>query len=581
MQDRWFTDYDPSPRWPHYTRANAGEVMPSPVSPLCQKFTWDLGIIHGAAEGSVRAGLYEMEEYDPVLPEVFGFFGAHFYINLANIRMQGVRNPAVTIEMLDTAFFGDHPDVPPYVEHPDDDKPHLAPKIEEHLGWIMTRTEWPELMDDRAHVDEVRNNRPDLGSLSDAELVERARSTLPDLVWGFNQHYMSSSSSGVAPGILGAIGEATGDPTIPMKLVAGLGDVDSAAPSHALWEMSRKIRASDELTAIFDAGTDGVIAALRASDSDDANGLWEDGVAFIHEFGSRGPNEWEISAETWETDPTMFIAMLDRVRHQDDSESPHLRAEKLVGEREALIDQVRGQLAEIGNEELIGMFEGALVASLFMVYRERTKTSIIKTVHEGRMCFRELGRRHAEAGNLDDAFHIFMLVADELDAFVADPGSFRSTLAQRNTDWEELASLDPPFIIADGNVPPLPEWDRLDQAAGDKASAGDTLTGVAGCPGIVRGVAKVILDPSDPLALEPGDIMVAPNTDPGWTPLFMTAGGVVVNVGGQISHAVIVSRELGLPCVVSVEGATNTILHGALIEVNGDTGQVTIIEDPS
>lgn len=99
QDDRWFTDYAPSERWPHYTRANAGEVMPSPVSPLCQKFTWDAGIIHGAAEGSCRAGLYEPEEYDPLLPEVFG-------------------------------FFGDHPDVPPYVEHPDDAKPHLASKIE-------------------------------------------------------------------------------------------------------------------------------------------------------------------------------------------------------------------------------------------------------------------------------------------------------------------------------------------------------------------------------------------------------------------------------------------------------------------
>ena len=159
MDDRWLTDYEPSPRWPHYTRANAGEVMADPVSPLCQTFTWDLGIIHGAAQGSVRTGLYEADEYDPVLPEVFGFFGAHFYINLANIRMQGVRSPAVTVEQLDTAFFGDHPDVPPYTPHPDDEKPHLLPKAVEHLGWIMTRSSWPELIDDQAAVDRFRDAR--------------------------------------------------------------------------------------------------------------------------------------------------------------------------------------------------------------------------------------------------------------------------------------------------------------------------------------------------------------------------------------------------------------------------------------
>jgi pyruvate,water dikinase len=89
------------------------------------------------------------------------------------------------------------------------------------------------------------------------------------------------------------------------------------------------------------------------------------------------------------------------------------------------------------------------------------------------------------------------------------------------------------------------------------------------------------LDPGDPAALQPGDIMVAPNTDPGWTPLFMTAAGVVVNVGGQISHAIIVSRELGLPCVVSIEGATTSIPDGATIEVDGNTGQVTVVDVPS
>ena len=85
------------------------------------------------------------------------------------------------------------------------------------------------------------------------------------------------------------------------------------------------------------------------------------------------------------------------------------------------------------------------------------------------------------------------------------------------------------------------------------------------------------MDPTDPFALEPGDILVAPLTDPSWTPLFMTAGAVVVDVGGQRSHAVIVSRELGLPCVISVTNGTKIIPNGSQIEVNGSTGEVTIL----
>jgi pyruvate,water dikinase len=111
-------------------------------------------------------------------------------------------------------------------------------------------------------------------------------------------------------------------------------------------------------------------------------------------------------------------------------------------------------------------------------------------------------------------------------------------------------------------------------------SAGQSLAGMPGCPGTARGRARVVLDPADPTVLEPGDILVAPMTDPAWTPLFVPAAGVVVDVGAALSHAIIVSRELGIPCVVSVTGASRRIPDGALIEVNGDAGTVTVVELP-
>jgi pyruvate,water dikinase len=88
----------------------------------------------------------------------------------------------------------------------------------------------------------------------------------------------------------------------------------------------------------------------------------------------------------------------------------------------------------------------------------------------------------------------------------------------------------------------------------------------------------VILDPSDPGALEPGDVLVAPITDPSWTPLFVPSCAVVVDVGAQLSHAIIVSRELGIPCVVSVTGATQKIPDGALVSVDGTAGTVTVLD---
>ena len=106
------------------------------------------------------------------------------------------------------------------------------------------------------------------------------------------------------------------------------------------------------------------------------------------------------------------------------------------------------------------------------------------------------------------------------------------------------------------------------------------LGGNPGCPGVHRGRGRVILEPSEPGALDPGDILVAPMTDPAWTPLFVTAGAVVVDVGAALSHAIIVSRELGIPCVVSATDATKRIVDGSRIQVDGDTGTVTILETP-
>ena len=579
MDDRWITDWEPSERWPHYTRSNAGEVLPTPASPLGQQFCWDQAIIPGWRDGYVRQGSYSLDEFDPDYPECNGFFGGYFYINLSNVRMQGVRSPAVTVEQLDLAFFGDHPDVPPYDEHPADVRDDLVPAIGAHLGWVMSTTEWPEIDDERVETIALRADRPDFASMSTTDIVAYVRTLQPKLQKLFESHCVSSSSSGIAPGILFAIGEAIGDPTVPMKLVGGIGDVDSADASYAMWELSRQIRNSTELSAAFDDGVAGLLGRLRSSAGDDTNAFLDAFSGFIDAFGSRGPNEWEISAETWETRPEIALAAIDRIRLQRDDESPRIRNAARAADRELITAEVREQVAALGDE-LAGQFEAALIASKMLAWRERTKTNIIRAVHEVRMAVRELGRRHAAAGDVVDAMHIFMLLDSELESFADDPTSMTDTLADRYDTWRALWKLEPPYFIKDGIVPPLSEWPSKGAAVEPRATVGEVLQGVPGCAGTVRGRACIVDDPADPGALEPGDILVAPSTDPAWTPLFMTAGGVVVNVGGQISHSIIVSRELGLPCVVSATGATERIVNGSIIEVNGDTGQVTIVELP-
>ena len=580
MSAAWFTDHPPSTRFPHYTRANAGEVLPTPASPLGQTLAFDDAILPGFQLGSIRMGSYEAEDYRDGAPEMCGFFGGHFYVNLSCVRMQAVRNPAITVDQLDTAIFGTRDDTPAYEEHPLDDKPHLLPIAEAHQGFVVTATEWPELLEEKEQAAAIRASRPDLGARSDAELLAHVRGLVPIMLELTENQMIAAGSSGIAPGMLAGVAEAIGDPTLPMKVLSGLGDVDSAAPSFEMWEISRFVRDSSELTAAFDAGVDAVVDLLADPLSDDARAFKAAIDGFLYEYGSRGPNEWELSAHTWETDPKLALVAIDRARLQPDEKSPVAGHAAMAAEREAAIVGARQQLADLGDDDMTGMFEAALVGGNMMVYRERAKTTLVRVLHEVRVAVRELGRRHAETGTLADADHIFMLTSEELDDFVADPTAISGRMAERAADWAHLWELEPPFFISDGHVPPLDTWARKGHSGAGVAAAGETLAGTPGSPGVVTGRARVVVDPADPPDLEPGDIMVAPLTDPAWTPLFLAVDGVVVNVGGQISHAVIVSRELGLPCAVSVADATERIPDGATIELDGSTGEVRIVALP-
>ncbi|MGH9039084.1 MAG: PEP-utilizing enzyme, partial [Acidimicrobiia bacterium] len=102
------------------------------------------------------------------------------------------------------------------------------------------------------------------------------------------------------------------------------------------------------------------------------------------------------------------------------------------------------------------------------------------------------------------------------------------------------------------------------------------VTGVAVSPGIVEGRVRVVLDPNRPL--EPGEILVCETTDPSWTSMFLVAAGLVIDIGGALSHGAIVARELGVPCVINTRVGTRTLRTGDLVRVDGTAGRVTILE---
>jgi pyruvate,water dikinase len=191
------------------------------------------------------------------------------------------------------------------------------------------------------------------------------------------------------------------------------------------------------------------------------------------------------------------------------------------------------------------------------------------------MAVRELGRRGVEAGRVERREDVMMLLSDELDAYVARPDSFTAVIADRLAQYSDLYDIEPPFIIAADPLP-LSQWTRRERESADAVVEGDVLTGLGGSAGSYTGRVCVITDLSKPEALEPGDILVAPFTDAAWTPLFLVAGAVIVDVGAMNSHAVVVCRELGIPCVLSVTHGTERLRTGMQVTVDGNAGTVTV-----
>ncbi len=201
--------------------------------------------------------------------------------------------------------------------------------------------------------------------------------------------------------------------------------------------------------------------------------------------------------------------------------------------------------------------------------REAAKAAVLELGGEVRRVHLELGRRLTERGLLDRATDIEFLTTGELAALVEDdqPVVGRDVILRRRNwhgRYEAEGALPIRFTgIPDREPEPLPE--------------GDVLEGWGASPGRCRGPAKVVTEPEDELA--PGDIIVAAATDASWSPLFIRAGGVVVERGGPLSHAAILARELGLPCVMNVTGATRR-LAGCTVSIDGDRGVVVIEAEP-
>ncbi|MBV8979838.1 MAG: phosphoenolpyruvate-utilizing protein [Acidimicrobiia bacterium] len=570
MNERvWVVDDAPSRRFPIYTRGNVGEVFPDVVSPL----SWS------AYGGEAELGWREAwRDYGVLLDRdvqednkvIIGCFGGYAYLNASYIRVFAVRTPGINVADMDALFFGDSA-APPYRQHAGDKSVAASLRIGRTILTTLSAKALPELEDDKQRVRAWLTSLPDPTTASDQDLLGVATGFRPLFRHLYRRHILTTFRVFIGSGVLAQICERKlGDPTLITPLLSGIGSVESAEPSWAMWRLARMAADDPAIAAVFDAGVDDIESRLEA---EPAAAAFRQGLtAFLDDFGSRGPNEWEGSSPTWGTAPRLALAAIDRMRVADAAHDPELQHRRLRAEREAATGAARARLPGLTRAQ----FDRAVRSThLFSQGRERSKTTIIRAIHGLRLAQLELARRARERGGPDDLADMWLLTLDELGDYVAAPEGFKAVIDERRQQRNELGSLVPPFVF-EGVQPPVSTWEHRDRPV-DLLGPGSVLRGIPGCPGLARGRARVVLDPFDPRGLAPGEVLVAPITDPSWTPLFLAAEAVVVDVGAQMSHAVIVSRELGIPAVVSATGATNVIPDGAEIEVDGTAGLIRVL----
>jgi pyruvate,water dikinase len=550
----YVTDTALSARFPIYTRANVGEVFPDPVTPLTSDTALWLAEL-GWRDAWARMGAFELDEFPSDEFCQLGVLGGYCYLNASLVRVFGERAPGLSWRAMDEQFFGVQPGIPAYEPHPGDRRPDLTTKLGETFSWVFGQTalsDLARLTDHRTLTIELRARRPDLTAMSERQLWERFEHLLPVHRELFAEHIFTSYMASVPAGVISTIADAVGRPDLVLAVLGGIGEVDSAAPSHALWALSRLNQRSDDFA---------------------------DGFArFLFDFGSRGPNEWEARSPTWETRPALAIAAIDRMRMAPDSAAPSVQFEVCAAQRRQAADELLGLVA--GNVEAHGNLEAAIGCSTaWLPGRERTKTNCIRLIHEMRVSMREIGRRMVERGVFDEIEDFGFVRAAEIDVLLeGDAATLTPLIRERRAQYHALQAKVPPFVFV-GSADGPHTWPERGAVTAEHLGVGDELRGLPGSPGVAEGRACIILDPNDPFALEPGDVLVAPITDPSWTPLFVPAAAVVVDVGAALSHAIIVSRELGIPCVVSATDATRRIPSGAWIRVDGGAGVITVLED--
>ena len=356
------------------------------------------------------------------------------------------------------------------------------------------------------------------------------------------------------------------------QLLRGLPNNVTTEMDLRLWAVAQTIRADpaarialldtpvEEQAAAYMRGTLPVVAQRAIGE-------------FLAQYGMRGVAEIDVGRARWRDDPTPILQtlhgylQLDNPALAPDAQFTHGAAEamRLTGEWAARLGRTpqgrwRARVLRFASRrmrELLGL-------------RESPKFFLIQMLGMYRDALLAQGRMLVARGVLAQPGDIFFLSLAQLRTVAQGaPADLRALVAANRAEYEHnrTARRMPRLLLSTGET----FYDGLSE------SSPNDLVGDPVSPGVAEGQARIVLDPRG-VRLQPGEILVCPATDPGWTPLFLTAGGLVMEIGGMVTHGSVVAREYGIPAVVGVHEATTRIHTGQRIRVDGATGHVTLLE---
>ena len=518
-------DTDIDPRWPAYTAVNTTEAFPGPMTPLSLELSLDG--MRAMGVHAVEAMSVDGELRRAVIEEQTGAFGHRIYANLTVLFAAGAVLPAAGPAGWRDKLFG---------ADQDDDGSETtraglwakARRLPRLLVFVASSGTETKRMD--AGARNRQRGAAYYAGRSDVRLRDELRCLHDEVVDAWGTAALITLASVSFTGVL----EILARRSLSTEFFGGMEKLASAGLTMATRALAADVAVDSAIGAVLGEHMPASAIELLRKQHPEFVARLDDVVAA---WGHRGPGESELANPVFADDPAVLLEVVGKLagaaqhRVPEPAMSPWVRLLTWVG-------------------------------AWFQRSRERGRDAAIRLTHEYRLAARELGARLVAQGAIADPGDVFYLVLDEL---LWPPLDVRYLVLRRRAERARLERERPPLDFV-GTWSPSPE-------TVPEIGCGEALSGIPASVGSVTGRVRVVTVESLH-QLSPGEILVADSIDVGWTPYFTYAAAVVLSTGATMSHAAIIAREFGIPCVVGSKTASRVLRTGHIVEVDGAAGRI-------